>query len=67
MNLNIRKKVVWTCPPGLGRFAALDHWVRAAEAQDWSEAEVQQVLDEVVEADDDKAGHEVLAYYSVRA
>lgn len=67
MNLNIRKKVTWACPPGLGRFAALDHWVRAAEAQGWSAVEVQQVLDEVVEADNDAAGHEVLAYYSARA
>lgn len=64
--MNIRKKVTWTCPSGLSRFAALNYWVRAAEAQGWSEAEVQLVLDEVVEADDDTAGHEVLAYYSAR-
>ncbi len=62
--MNIRKKVTWTCPPGLGRFAALDHWVRAAEAQGWTEAEVQLVLDEVVAADDDAAGRAVLAWYS---
>ncbi len=64
--MNIRKKVAWTCPPGLKRFAALDHWVRAAEAEDWSEDEVQQVLDEVVEADDDAAGLAVLAWYSAK-
>ena len=65
--MNIRKKVTWTCPPGLGRFAALDRWVPAAEAQGWSEEEVQAVLDEVVEAADDAAGLEVLAWYSAQA
>ena len=62
--MNIRKKVRWTAPAGMGRFAALDNWVQAAEDEDWSEAEIQQVLDEVVEADDDAAGLAVLAWYS---
>ncbi len=62
--MNIRKKVRWTLPPGTGRYAALDLWVRAAEDEDWSEAEIQYVLDEVVEAEDDAAGLAVLAWYT---
>ncbi len=65
--MNIRKKVTWVCPPSLSRFAALDHWIRAAEAQGWTEAEVQYVLDEVVAAEDDVAGRAVLAWYSATA
>ena len=64
--MNIRKKVTWMLPPGTNRYAALDPWVRAAEDEAWSEAEIQYVMDEVVEAEDDKSGHEVLAYYSAR-
>jgi hypothetical protein len=62
--MNIRKKVRWTLPPGTNRYAALDIWVRAAEAQGWTEAEVQYVMDELVEAEDDAAGLEVLAWYT---
>ena len=62
--MNIRKKVRWTLPPGTGRYAALDLWVPAAEAQGWTQTEVQHVLDEVVEADSDAAGLEVLAWYT---
>ena len=62
--MNIRKKLAWNCPPGLSRFAALANWVKAAEADDWSEAEIQTVLDEVVEADTDAAALEALAWYS---
>ena len=62
--MNIRKKVTWTLPPGTNRYAALDLWVRAAEDEDWNEAEIQHVLDEVVEAEDDAAGLEVLAWYT---
>lgn len=64
--MNIRKKVSWTLPPGTNRYAALDLWVQAAEDQDWSEAEIQHVLDEVVEAEDNAAGLEVLAWYTSR-
>ena len=64
--MNIRKKVRWTLPPDTGRFAALDLFVRAAEDQDWSEDEIQHVLNEVVEADDDAAGLEVLKWYTAR-
>ena len=62
--MTIRKKVLWTPPPGLGRFAALDSWTQAAEDENWTDAEVQQVLDEVVEAADDAEGLAVLTYYS---
>jgi len=62
--MNIRKKVRCVLPPGTGRYAALDLWVPAAEDQGWSEAEVQHVLDEVVEAADDASGLEVLAWYT---
>ena len=59
--MNIRKKVRWVLPPNTNRYAALDLWVHAAEDEDWSEAEVQHVIDEVVEAESDAAGLEVLA------
>jgi hypothetical protein len=62
--MNIRKKVTWTLPPGINRYAALDSWVAAAEDEDWSEAEVQFVIDEVVEAEDDAAGLAALVWYS---
>lgn len=64
--MNIRKKVRWTLPPGTNRYAALDLWVRAAEDEDWSDDEIQYVLDEVVEAEDDEAGLEVLAWYTYK-
>jgi hypothetical protein len=64
--MNIRKKVRWTLPPGTNRYAALDLWVRAAEDEGWSDAEVQHVIDEVVEAETDAAGLEVLAWYTFR-
>ena len=62
--MNIRKKIIWTLPSGLNRYAALDSWVAAAEDEDWSEAEIQFVINEVVDADDDAAGLAVLAWYS---
>ncbi|MBO2008698.1 hypothetical protein [Hymenobacter negativus] len=62
--MNIRKKVTWTLPPGTNRYAALDLWVPAAEDEGWSEDEVQYVINEVVEAADDKAGLEVLDWYT---
>ena len=63
--LNIRKKITWTAPAG-GRFAALDSFVKAAEDEGWSDAEIQFVMDEVVEADDDAAGLAILADYTAR-
>ena len=62
--MNIRKKVRWVLPPGTDRYAALDLWVPAAEDEGWSEAEIQYVLDEVVEAADNAAGLEVLTWYT---
>ena len=62
--MNIRKKVRWILPPGTNRYAALDLWVRAAEDEEWNEAEIQHVMDEVVEAEDDAAGLEVLNWYT---
>lgn len=62
--MRIHKKVQWTRPSGAGRFAALDLFVKAAEAQGWTDAEIQFVLDEVVEAADDAEGLAVLADYS---
>lgn len=61
--LNIRKKLTWTAPAG-GRFVALASFVKAAEAQGWTDAEIQFVMDEVVEADDDAAGLAILADYT---
>ena len=64
--MNIRKKVRWDLPAGTNRYAALDLWVRAAEDEDWNDDEIQYVMNEVVEADDDAAGLEVLAWYTAR-
>ena len=64
--MNIRKKVTWTLPPGTNRYAALDLWVQAAVDEKWSEAEIQYVLDEVVEAEDNAAGLEALTWYTTK-
>ena len=64
--MNIRKKVRWTLLPGTNRYAALDLWVAAAEDEGWSEAEIQYVLDEVVEAEDNAKGLEVLDWYTYK-
>lgn len=62
--MNIRKKVTWMLPLGTNRYAALDLWVPAAEDEGWSEDEVQYVINEVVEAESDAAGLEVLDWYT---
>jgi len=62
--MNIRKQLIWTAPAGGSRFTALASFVRAAEAQGWTEAEIQFVIDELVEAPDDAAGLAVLTSYA---
>lgn len=62
--MNIRKHVTWAAPAGGNRFTALASFVRAAEAQGWTDAEIQFVIDEVVAAADDDAGRAVLASYA---
>jgi hypothetical protein len=63
--LNIRKKLIWSAPAG-GRFAALASFVKAAEDQDWTDQEIQYVMDEVVEAEDDATGLAILTDYTAR-
>ncbi len=62
--MKIRKHLTWTPPAGSNRFVALDSFVRAAEAEEWSEAEIQFIIDEVVEARDDAAGLAILVDYT---
>ena len=64
--MTIRKQLIWPVPAGGSRFAALNSFVKAAEAQGWTEAEIQYVIDELVEARDDAAGLAVLASYTHR-
>ena len=62
--MKIRKHLIWSPPAEASRFAALGSFVQAAEAEGWTEAEIQFIIDEVVEAEDDAAGLAVLADYS---
>ncbi|MBC6613333.1 hypothetical protein H8B15_20600 [Hymenobacter sp. BT507] len=62
--MRIRKKVKWSFPTTSNRFTTLGAFVKAAEAQSWSEAEIQFVIDEVVEAKDDAEAFEILRDYS---
>lgn len=64
--MRIRKKAAWQVPVKPGRFLALEAFIKAAEAQGWTEAEVQFVINEVVEAKDDTEALEILQDYSQR-
>lgn len=64
--MNIRKKVRWTAPPAPGRFGVLAAFVKAAEAQAWTDAEIQYVMDEVVAARDDAEAELILQDYTQR-
>jgi hypothetical protein len=62
--MKIRKQLTWMPPAGTNRFSALDSFVRTAEDEDWTEAEIQFVIDEVVEARDDAAGLAILVSFT---
>jgi len=64
--MRIRKKVAWLAPIKSGRFLVLEAFIKAAEAQGWSEVEVQFVINEVVEAKDDSEALEILQDYTQR-
>jgi len=65
--MKIRKTLVWTPPPGPpSRFGALASFVRAAETQGWTEAEIQFVINELVEADSDAVALATLDEYAGR-
>jgi hypothetical protein len=62
--MRIRKKVRWTQPTVPGRFVALAAFVKAAEAQAWTDVEIQYVMDEVVEARNDEEAALILLDYT---
>lgn len=65
--MRIRKKLQWTPPaPTADRFVRLGAFVKAAEAQGWTEAEVQFVIDELVEARDEAEVTLILDDYTQR-
>lgn len=62
--MRIKKKVQWPLANYTNQYTALGAFVKAAESQTWTEAEVQFVIDEVVEAADDVEALAILQDYT---